>query len=180
MSRIGKLPIPVPAGVDVKIEGANITVKGPNGTLSQAFPKTISVTLDEGVLFVTRPDDEKQNRAYHGLIRALVQNMVTGVSKGFEITLDMVGVGYRAQMQGQKLVLAVGYSHPVEVEPGPGLSIEVPAPTKIVVKGADKQAVGQLAADIRKIRKPEPYKGKGIRYTNEAVKIKAGKAGKRA
>ena len=180
MSRIGKLPIPVPAGVDVKIQDTTITVKGPNGTLTQAFPKEISVVLDGGQVIVTRPDDQKQNRAYHGLIRALVQNMVTGVSKGFEITLEMVGVGYRAQMQGPKLVLAIGYSHPVEVEPGPGLSIEVPAPTRIIVKGADKQAVGQLAADIRKIRKPEPYKGKGIRYANEVVRIKAGKSGKRA
>ena len=180
MSRIGKLPIPVPAGVDVKIAGTNITVKGPNGTLTQDFPAEISVTYDDGQIAVTRPNDAKQNRAYHGLIRALVQNMVTGVSQGFEITLDMVGVGYRAQMQGNKLVLAVGYSHPVEVEPDKGLTIEVPAPTRIVVKGADKQAVGQLAADIRKIRKPEPYKGKGIRYSNEKVRLKAGKAGKRA
>ena len=179
MSRIGKLPISIPAGVDVKIEGNSITVAGPNGTLSQDFPKEITVAMDNGQIAVTRPNDEKQNRAYHGLIRALVQNMVIGVSKGFEITLDMVGVGYRAQMQGAKLVLAIGYSHPVEVEPAPGLSIEVPAPTRIVVKGADKQAVGQLAADIRKIRQPEPYKGKGIRYTNEKVKLKAGKSGKR-
>ncbi|MCL2122099.1 MAG: 50S ribosomal protein L6 [Clostridiales bacterium] len=180
MSRIGKLPIPVPAGIDVKIEDTNIIVKGPNGTLSQSFPREISVTLDNDQISVTRPNDEKLNRSYHGLVRALIQNMVTGVSSGFEITLDMVGVGYRAQMQGTKLVLAIGYSHPVEVEPGPGLSIEVPAPTRIVVKGADKQAVGQLAADIRKIRKPEPYKGKGIRYSNETVRLKAGKAGKRA
>jgi large subunit ribosomal protein L6 len=179
MSRIGKLPISIPAGVDVKIEGISITVAGPNGTLSQDFPKEITVAMDNGQIAVTRPNDEKQNRSYHGLIRALVQNMVIGVSKGFEITLDMVGVGYRAQMQGAKLVLAIGYSHPVEVEPAPGLSIEVPAPTRIVVKGADKQAVGQLAADIRKIRQPEPYKGKGIRYTNEKVKLKAGKSGKR-
>ena len=180
MSRIGKLPIPVPAGVDVKIEGTNITVKGPGGTLTQDFPKEISVTMQDSEIIVARPDDAKQNRAYHGLIRALIQNMVTGVSQGFEITLDMVGVGYRAQMQGNKLVLAVGYSHPVEVEPSQGLTIEVPAPTRIVVKGADKQAVGQLAADIRKIRKPEPYKGKGIRYSTETVRLKAGKAGKRA
>ena len=180
MSRIGKLPVPVPAGVDVKIEGTNITVKGPKGTLTQDFPKEISVTYDDDKVTVTRPDDAKQNRSYHGLIRALIQNMVTGVSQGFEISLDMVGVGYRAQMQGEKLVLAIGYSHPVEVTPGPGLSIEVPAPTKILVKGFDKQAVGQLAADIRRIREPEPYKGKGIRYTNEFVRLKAGKSGKRA
>ncbi|MDR0468475.1 MAG: 50S ribosomal protein L6 [Peptococcaceae bacterium] len=179
MSRIGKLPIPVPAGVEIKIADTNITVKGPKGTLTQDFPKEITVTLEDGQVTVTRPNDAKQNRAYHGLIRALIQNMVTGVSQGFEISLDMVGVGYRAQMQGDKLVLAIGYSHPVEVMPGPGLSIEVPAPTKILVKGFDKQAVGQLAADIRKIRQPEPYKGKGIRYTNEVVRLKAGKSGKR-
>ena len=179
MSRIGKLPIPVPAGVEVKIVDTNITVKGPKGTLSQDFPKEINVALEDGQVTVTRPNDAKQNRAYHGLIRALIHNMVTGVSQGFEISLDMVGVGYRAQMQGDKLVLAIGYSHPVEVVPGPGLSIEVPAPTKILVKGFDKQAVGQLAADIRKIRQPEPYKGKGIRYTNETIHLKAGKTGKR-
>ena len=179
MSRIGKLPIPVPSGVDVKIEETNITVKGPKGELSRAFPKEITVVLEDGKIAVTRADDTKQNRAYHGLFRALIQNMVTGVSAGYEISLDMVGVGYRAQMQGSKLVLAIGYSHPVEVEPGPGLSIEVPAPTRILVKGADKQTVGQLAADIRKIREPEPYNGKGIRYTNEQVRMKAGKSGKR-
>ena len=180
MSRIGKLPIPVPAGVDVQIGGELITVKGPKGTLSQVYPKEISVVCEDGFITVTRPDDARQNRSYHGLIRALIQNMVTGVSTGFEVTLDMVGVGYRAQMQGSKLVLAVGYSHPVEFEPRPGLSVEVPAPTRIVVKGADKQAVGQFAADIRKTRKPEPYKGKGIRYSDEVVRRKAGKAGKRA
>ena len=180
MSRIGKLPISVPDGVDVKIAGTNVTVKGQNGTLTQDFPQSITVTLHDGEIAVTRPDDSKHNRSYHGLVRTLVQNMVIGVSQGYEITLDLVGVGYRAQMQGEKLVLAVGYSHPVEVEAGPGLSIEVPAPTRIVVRGADKQAVGQLAANIRKIRKPEPYKGKGIRYSNEVVRLKAGKAGKRA
>jgi len=179
MSRIGKLPIPVPAGVDVKVEDEFITIKGPNGTLSQVFPSEITVVYEDGFITVTRPNDARQNRSYHGLIRALIQNMVTGVSTGFSITLDMVGVGYRAQMQGTKLVLTVGYSHPVQFEPGPGLSIEVPAPTQIVVKGADKQAVGQLAADIRKTRKPEPYKGKGIRYSNETVRLKAGKSGKR-
>jgi large subunit ribosomal protein L6 len=179
MSRIGKLPITVPEGVDVQIKDCNITIKGPLGTLSQDFPNEITVAVEDGQIAVARPNDQKQNRAYHGLIRALVQNMVTGVSKGFEISLDMVGVGYRAQMQGNKLVLAIGYSHPVEVMPGPGLSIEVPAPTKILVKGIDKQAVGQLAADIREIRKPEPYKGKGIRYTNEEIRLKAGKSGKK-
>ena len=179
MSRIGKLPISIPAGVDVKIQDHSITVTGPKGRLSQDFPKEISVTMAEGRIAVTRPDDAKQNRAYHGLIRTLIQNMVTGVSAGFEISLDLVGVGYRAQLQGTKLVLAIGYSHPVEIEPGPGLSIEVPAVNKILVKGADKQAVGQLAADIRKVREPDPYKGKGIRYTGELVKTKAGKTGKK-
>ena len=180
MSRIGKLPISVPSGVDVKIEGLLVTVKGPNGTLSQVIPEQITVTLGDGEIIVERQNDARQNRAYHGLIRTLIQNMVTGVSQGFEINLDLVGVGYRAQMQGEKLVLSVGYSHPVEVEAGPGLSIEVPTPTRITVRGIDKQAVGQLAADIRIIRKPEPYKGKGIRYSNETVRLKAGKAGKRA
>ena len=179
MSRIGKLPVAIPSGVDLKIQGSMITVKGPKGTLSQDFHDDISVAVEDGHIVVTRPSDDKEHRAHHGLIRALVQNMVTGVTAGYEKSLDLVGVGYRAQMQGQKLVLAVGYSHPVEVNPPQGLSIECPAPTKIVVKGADKQAVGQLAADIRKIRQPEPYKGKGIRYSDEVVRIKAGKTGKK-
>mgnify|MGYP000910264007 FL=1 len=178
MSRIGKLPVAIPAGVDVKIQGSMITVKGPKGTLSQDFHDDISVAVEDGHIVVTRPSDDKEHRAHHGLIRALVQNMVTGVTAGYEKSLDLVGVGYRAQMQGQKLVLAVGYSHPVEVNPPQGLSIECPAPTKIVVKGADKQAVGQLAADIRKVRPPEPYKGKGIKYENETVRRKEGKTGK--
>lgn len=179
MSRIGKLPIPVPAGVDVKIEGNHIVVKGPKGTLERDFSSDITVVYEDGHIVVTRPSDDKQHRAFHGLTRALIQNMVVGVTNGFEKSLDMVGVGYRAQMQGTKLVLAIGYSHPVEVEPAAGLTIEVPAPTKILVKGADKQMVGQLAADIRKIRQPEPYKGKGIRYSNEVIKTKAGKTGKK-
>ncbi|MDR1194209.1 MAG: 50S ribosomal protein L6 [Peptococcaceae bacterium] len=179
MSRIGKLPVNVPAGVDVIIDGKHIKVKGPKGVLERDFQKDISVVLEDSQIVVTRPNDEKRNRAFHGLTRALIQNMVTGVSAGYERSLDMVGVGYRAQMQGAKLVLAIGYSHPVEVEPPEGLSIEVPAPTKILVKGADKQAVGQLAADIRKLRAPEPYKGKGIRYSDETVRIKAGKTGKK-
>ncbi len=179
MSRIGKLPIPVPAGVDVKIDGNHIVVKGPKGTLERDFSSEMNVALEDGHILVTRPSDDKQHRAFHGLTRSLIHNMVVGVTTGYEKTLDMIGVGYRAQMQGTKLVLAIGYSHPVEVEPAAGLSIECPAPTKIVVKGADKQMVGQLAADIRKIRQPEPYKGKGIRYTNEIVKLKAGKTGKK-
>jgi len=179
MSRIGKLPIPVPAGVDVKIEGNHIVVKGPKGTLERDFSSDMNVVHEDGHIVVTRPSDDKQHRAFHGLTRALIQNMVVGVTNGFEKTLDMVGVGYRAQMQGTKLVLAIGYSHPVEVEPAVGLTIECPAPTKIVVKGTDKQMVGQLAADIRKIRQPEPYKGKGIRYSDEVIKLKAGKTGKK-
>jgi len=179
MSRIGKLPIPVPAGVDVKIEGNHIVVKGPKGTLERDFVSDMNVTLEDNQILVTRPSDNKQHRAFHGLTRSLIHNMVVGVTTGYEKTLDMVGVGYRGQMQGTKLVLAIGYSHPVEVEPAEGLTIECPAPTKIVVKGADKQMVGQLAADIRKIRQPEPYKGKGIRYSNEVVKLKAGKTGKK-
>jgi len=179
MSRIGKLPIPVPAGVDVKIEGNHITVKGPKGSLERDFDKEISVVLEDGHIVVTRPSDDKRHRAFHGLTRTLINNMVIGVSTGYEKSLDLVGVGYRAQMQGNKLVLAVGYSHPVEFEAVAGITMECPAPNKIVIKGADKQAVGQLAADIRKVRQPEPYKGKGIRYTNEFVKIKAGKTGKK-
>lgn len=179
MSRIGKLPIPVPAGVDVKIEGNLITVKGPKGSLERALVKDVNVSLEEGNIVVTRPSDEKKHRAFHGLTRALIQNMVTGVTNGYEKSLDLVGVGYRAQMQGNKLVLAVGYSHPVEFEAVEGIEMECPAPTKILIKGIDKQKVGQLAADIRKVRPPEPYKGKGIRYTNEFVKMKAGKTGKK-
>jgi large subunit ribosomal protein L6 len=179
MSRIGKLPIPVPAGVDVKIEGNHITVKGPKGSLERDFDKEISVVLEDGHIVVTRPSDDKRHRAFHGLTRTLINNMVIGVSTGYEKSLDLVGVGYRAQMQGNKLVLAVGYSHPVEFEAVAGITMECPAPNKIVIKGADKQAVGQLAADIRKVRQPEPYKGKGIRYTNEFVKLKAGKTGKK-
>lgn len=179
MSRIGKLPIPVPAGVDVKIEGNHISVKGPKGNLELDFDNEIAVVLEEGQIVVTRPSDEKRHRAFHGLTRTLIQNMITGVTQGFEKSLDLVGVGYRAQMQGNKLVLAVGYSHPVEFEAVPGITMECPTPNKVLIKGADKQAVGQLAADIRKVRPPEPYKGKGIRYTDEYVRIKAGKTGRK-
>lgn len=179
MSRIGKLPIPVPAGVDVKIEENHLTIKGPKGTLEYDFASFMDVAVEDGQILVTRPSDEKKHRAFHGLTRTLIQNMVTGVTTGFEKTLDLVGVGYRAQMQGNKLVLAIGYSHPVEFEAVDGITIECPAPNKIMIKGVDKQAVGQMAADIRKVRKPEPYKGKGIRYSDEVVKLKAGKTGKK-
>ncbi len=177
MSRIGRKPIDLPKGVEVKVDGNVVTVKGPKGQLAQAIPEDISVKLEDGVLHVERPSDAKKHRALHGLTRALLANMVTGVVSGFEKKMEMVGVGYRAQMQGKKLVVNVGYSHPVEFEPPEGIEFEVPAPTKITVKGIDKQLVGNTAAVIRATREPEPYKGKGIKYENEVIRRKAGKAG---
>ena len=177
MSRIGRKPISLPPGVEIKIENNIITVKGPKGVLSQAIPEDITIEREENELLVKRPSDAKRHRAMHGLTRALVANMVTGVTSGFEKKLEMVGVGYRAQMQGSKLVINIGFSNPVEVEPPQGIEFEVPAVTKITVKGIDKQLVGNTAADIRAIRKPEPYKGKGLRYENEVVRRKAGKTG---
>lgn len=177
MSRIGRKPINLPAGVEVKIEENVITVKGPKGVLSQSIPEEISIERQETELQVTRPSDAKRHRAMHGLTRALVANMVTGVTAGFEKKLEMVGVGYRAQLQGGKLVLNIGFSHPIEIEPPQGIEFEVPAVTRITVKGIDKQLVGNTAADIRALRKPEPYKGKGVRYENEVVRRKAGKSG---
>ena len=177
MSRIGRKPISLPAGVEVKVDGNVVAVKGPKGELTQAIPAEISVVLEDGVLRVERPSDDKKHRALHGLSRALLANMVTGVTAGFEKKMEMVGVGYRAQMQGKKLVINIGFSHPVEVEAPEGIEFEVPAPTKITVKGIDKQLVGNTAAHIRAIREPEPYKGKGIKYENEVVRRKAGKAG---
>lgn len=176
MSRIGKLPIAIPAGVDVRLEGHNISVKGPKGQLQRTMHKDIIIKVEDNQIVVTRPSDEKQHRALHGLTRALIANMVEGVTKGFEKSLELAGVGYRAAKQGNKLVLTVGYSHPVEFEPEKGLEIEVPAPNKIIVKGVDKEKVGALAADIRAVRKPEPYKGKGIKYADEVIRRKAGKA----
>jgi len=179
MSRIGKQPITIPGGVDVSLAGQHVTVKGPKGTLEHDVPETITVSRDGDTLLVTRPDDERQNRALHGLTRSLVANMVTGVSDGFSRDLEIVGVGYRATAAGpNRLELQVGYSHPVAVDAPAGVEFEVPAPTRITVKGYDKQLVGQVAADIRKIRKPEPYKGKGIRYADERVLRKAGKSAK--
>jgi large subunit ribosomal protein L6 len=179
MSRIGKMPIPVPSGVDVTIDGRHVTVKGPRGTLEHDAPETITIAREGDELIVRRPDDERENRALHGLTRSLVANMVTGVSDGFVRELEIVGVGYRAAASGsQRLEIQVGYSHPVHVDAPPGIEFEVPAPTRITVRGFDKQLVGQVAADIRKIRKPEPYKGKGIRYANEHVLRKAGKSAK--
>ena len=179
MSRIGKNPITVPSGVEVSIVDRRITVKGAQGTLERDLPGEIQVAQEDGTLLVTRPNDERQNRALHGLTRSLVNNMVVGVSAGFVKELDIVGVGYRATAQGpDKIELALGFSHPVHVDAPAGITFEVPAPTKIVVKGIDKELVGQVAANIRKIRKPEPYKGKGVRYAGEVVRRKAGKAAK--
>ena len=179
MSRIGKSPIPVPSGVDVSIAGRHVTVRGPKGTLESDIPGAITVRQDGEQLVVERPDDERQNRAMHGLVRSLVNNMVQGVTAGFTKELEIVGVGYRATAKGPGAVeLALGYSHPVNVTAPDGITFEVPAPNRIVVSGIDKQAVGQVAADIRAWRKPEPYKGKGVRYAGEHVRRKAGKAGK--
>jgi len=179
MSRIGKQPIAVPSGVDVTITDRRVTVNGPKGTLAHDVPETITVAQEGDALMVTRPDDERENRSLHGLTRTLVANMVTGVSQGFTRDLEIVGVGYRAVAQGPtKLELQLGFSHPVVVDAPDGITFEVPAPTRITVQGFDKQLVGQVAADIRKIRKPEPYKGKGIRYSDERVLRKAGKSAK--
>jgi large subunit ribosomal protein L6 len=180
MSRIGQAPITVPNGVDVTIAEGTVTVKGPNGTLSRVIPGAISVRRDEGALVVERPDDERENRSLHGLTRTLVNNMVVGVTTGFTKELEIVGVGYRAEAQGPgTLRLALGFSHPVVVAAPDGVTFDVPQPTRIVVKGIDKEKVGQVAADIRSLRKPEPYKGKGVRYSGERILRKAGKAGKK-
>lgn len=179
MSRIGKAPIPVPSGVDVSISGAKITVKGPKGELSRELPELVTVRQDGDEILVERVNDEREARALHGLIRSLVANMVTGVTEGFRKELDIVGVGYRAAAKGSNgIELALGFSHPVVVEAPDGISFVVPVPTRIEVHGIDKQLVGQVAADIRAWRKPEPYKGKGVRYVDEHVRRKAGKAGK--
>lgn len=172
------MPIAVPAGVDVKLDGRQITVKGPQGTMSRELPADIGVEIRDTEILVTRPSDGRIHRAMHGLTRTLIANMVEGVTKGFSKSLDIVGTGYRAIKQGSNLVLHVGYSHPVEIVPAEGITIDVPAPNKIIVKGFDKELVGQTAANIRAVRKSEPYHGKGIRYTGERVALKAGKAGK--
>jgi large subunit ribosomal protein L6 len=180
MSRIGQAPIAIPAGVDVTIEGRSVTVKGPKGELSRMVPAGISVMKVDNDLVVQRPNDERENRALHGLTRSLVSNMVVGVTDGFKKNLEIVGVGYRAESQGPDAIrLALGFSHPVNVKAPAGITFEVPAATQIVVSGIDKEVVGQVAADIRSIRKPEPYKGKGVRYQGERVLRKAGKAGKK-
>ena len=179
MSRIGKKPIPIPSGVDVTLDGSHVTVKGPRGTLEHDAPLDITIAREGDELVVTRPDDEREHRALHGLTRSLVANMITGVSEGFTRELEIVGVGYRAAAASpSRLELQLGYSHPVAVEAPEGVTFETPAPTRITVRGFDKQLVGQVAADIRKLRKPEPYKGKGIRYADERVLRKAGKSAK--
>jgi large subunit ribosomal protein L6 len=175
MSRIGKRPIEVPAGVNVAVSPGRVQVNGPLGELSQVVPQRMQIAQDSGVITVTRPTERGEDRALHGLTRTLIANMVEGVTKGFEKRLEIQGVGYRAALKGSDLELQVGYSHPVTIKPRTGISFEVPLPTQVVVKGTDKQAVGQTAAEIRKVRPPEPYKGKGIRYEGEYVRRKVGK-----
>ena len=180
MSRIGKKPIAIPAGVDVKLNGTEITVKGPKGELKYSFNADISVEVAGSEIIVTRPDDNKEHRSLHGLTRTLIANMVEGVTNGYKKELDINGVGYRAQKQGKDLVMNLGYSHQVIMSEIPGITIEVPGPNKIIISGADKQQVGQFAADVRKKRPPEPYKGKGIKYADEHIRRKEGKAAKGA
>ena len=179
MSRIGKRPIPVPAGVKVELDGSAVRVTGPKGVLSRQLNSEIRVTLQGEEVVVTRPSDSPTHRSLHGLTRTLVANMVQGVSTGFEKRLELVGVGYRAAKQGEKLVLTVGYSHPVEIVPPEGITIQVPANNAVVVQGADRERVGEVAAQIRRVRPPEPYQGKGIRYQGEFVRRKVGKTGKK-
>jgi large subunit ribosomal protein L6 len=178
MSRIGRKPITVPSGVEIQISPGNVTVKGPKGTLSERINPDMTVTLEDGTLTVARPTDRGDHRALHGLTRSLVANMVTGVTEGFEKRLEIQGVGYRAALRGSSIEFALGYSHSITVDPPSGIEFEVPVPTQVVVRGIDKQAVGQVAAEIRRLRPPEPYKGKGIRYEGEYVRRKAGKAAK--
>ena len=178
MSRIGKMPVDMPSGVDVKVDGTNVTVKGSKGELSRQFNDRVSFSIDDGVITVVREDDTRESRALHGLSRALLANMVQGVTEGFTKVLEIQGVGYRASLKGSDIELLVGFSHSVDVKAPKGITFEVPEPTRIVVSGIDKEQVGQVAADIRKVRPPEPYKGKGIRYAGEYVRRKAGKAGK--
>ena len=178
MSRIGRLPIAVPATVDVTIDGRQLTVKGPKGTLSRALHPDMTVSQEEGTLVVTRPTEQKTHKQLHGLTRTLVNNMVVGVTDGYRKGLEITGVGYRAALNGQKLTLNLGYSHPIEIDPPEGISFEVENPTRLAVVGIDKELVGQIAAKVRSTRKPEPYKGKGVRYAGEKIRRKAGKAGK--
>jgi large subunit ribosomal protein L6 len=178
MSRIGRMPVPVPSGVDVTINGREVTVTGPKGKLSLEVAEPIEVSQSGGVVTVTRPNDEGNVRALHGLSRSLVANMVTGVTEGYRKTLEIVGVGYRVQAKGSNLEFSLGFSHPVTVSPPEGITLRVETPTRLVVEGIDKQQVGEVAANIRKLRKPDPYKGKGLRYSGEHIRRKVGKAGK--
>jgi large subunit ribosomal protein L6 len=178
MSRVGRLPIPIPAGVDVDISGSHVTVKGPRGTLERDISPQLTLVTEDGQLRVERPDDEKRSRELHGLTRTLINNMVVGVTDGYRRGLEIQGVGYRAQLVGTRLQLNLGYSHPVEIEPPEGITFELENPTRLAVTGIDKELVGQVAARVRATRKPEPYKGKGVRYAGEVVRRKAGKAGK--
>ena len=179
MSRVGQMPITVPSGVDVIIKGSHVRVKGPKGQMEHTFPAAMDISQKDGIVSIERPSDERTHRALHGMTRALINNMVTGVSTGFEKVLEINGVGYRAEMAGNNLVLHVGYSHPVEIDPPEGISFELDNRTRqIKVMGYDKQSVGHIAANIRKVRPPEPYKGKGIKYLDERIRRKAGKAGK--
>lgn len=178
MSRVGKKPIEIPAGVTVTVNNGTVIVKGPKGELTRTFNPDMDIKIEDNIINISRPSDEKKHRALHGTTRAVIANMVEGVSNGFARNLELIGVGYRASKQGNKLVLNVGYSHPVEIEPEKGLEIEVPSNTKVTVKGTDKERVGALAANIRGVRPPEPYKGKGIRYEGEFVRRKEGKTGK--
>lgn len=179
MSRIGRMPVVVPSGVEVTVQGSYVKVKGPRGALEHTFPAVIKISKDDGQINVQRPSDEPSIRALHGMTRAIINNMVVGVSKGFEKVLEVNGVGYRAEMDGSNLVLYVGYSHPVKVEPPEGIKFEVEAKTRLIkIGGYDRQVVGQIAANIRSVRPPEPYQGKGIKYLDERIRRKAGKAGK--
>lgn len=177
MSRIGRMPVAIPAGVTVSVDGNTVTVKGPKGELKQSFAPQLTIKVEDGHINVTRPNDEKENRSLHGLTRTLISNMVEGVTKGFSKELEIQGVGYRAQKQGNQLVMNLGYSHPVTFDDTADITIEVPNPNRIVINGIDKQKVGQFAAEVRETRPPEPYKGKGIRYVGEYVRHLAGKAG---
>ena len=180
MSRVGRLPIAIPAGVTVTVSADNVvTVKGPKGELVKAMNKDMNIAIEDNQVVVTRPSDKKEHRALHGLTRALINNMTTGVEKGYEKTLELVGVGYKAQLQGNKLVMNLGFSHPVEINPRDGITFETPSATKVIVKGIDKEKVGADAAEIRSWRVPEPYKGKGVKYENEVIRRKEGKTGKK-
>ncbi|MFZ5645226.1 MAG: 50S ribosomal protein L6 [Bacillota bacterium] len=177
MSRIGKMPIPLPDGVDIKIDGTAVAVKGPKGALQRDIHGNMIIKVEDGKLTVDRQTESLTDKSLHGLTRTLINNMVVGVTNGFQRTLELTGVGYKASKQGNKLVLAVGYSHPVEMDPPEGIEVEVPSPTRVIVKGIDKEKVGAFAANVRSVREPEPYKGKGIKYEGERIRRKAGKAG---